>query len=170
MTIKSNKAFTMLETLVTVFIATAILAGIYSTFLLGNKSWAYYSKTISKKQNVRRAFLWMRNELREAKDIFIVEEKGSLVLNFYRPGKGLVTYSWKDAGENAFRIIRKSQQDIRILANEIGSIKFKQLTSDEIFFEVSAVEGGNIKLSKNIALRYKTKKFRTKQDEVKEAE
>jgi len=156
-----KKSYTLLEAMITALIMTAVLAGIYTTFILGNRSWAYYNDSIASKQEVRRALFVMANELREAKNVLIVtEEEAGLRMNFYKPSTGVVSYVWERAGENAHRIIRKNYSRERILANDITNLSFEYLV-DSILIEVETTKvpftgpSMTYRLREKVALRSK---------------
>ena len=73
MKIYNKKSFTLVETLVTVLISTVVFAGIYSTYIVGNRAWIHYSDSITTRREVRRALLVMANELRAAKNVRVIQ-------------------------------------------------------------------------------------------------
>ena len=160
----NNRAFTLVETLVAVFISTIILAGIYSALIAGNRSWVYYKESISYKNEVRRAMMSMVNELREAKNVVVIKELGDIRMNFYRSGVGVVSYLWSNRGTNANRIMRVNGADVRILANQIREIDFLQ-SSEYVVIDIKSQEIAKkqtmtqIHLREKVAFRHKLKQF-----------
>src|SRR5438094_10458703 len=105
MKLTNRKAITLMEVLMTAVIFSFVAAGIYTTFMIGTRSWAYYNETVILKQEVRRSLFAMAQELREGKNIFIDKSPHGVTVTFGRPSKGNVSYSWTDQGENANKII-----------------------------------------------------------------
>ena len=66
---------TLVEVLVTTVLSVSILAGIYATFIVGEKAWRYYADSIMVRQQVRMALLVLTNELREAKGALVVKRR-----------------------------------------------------------------------------------------------
>ena len=141
MRIINRKAITLMEVMVTAVIFSFVAAGIYMTFIIGNRSWAYYNESVILKQEVRRSLFTMAQELREAKDIFITTDdiKGATI-SFSRPSVGPVSFSWTNRGENAHRIIRTNKKQTRILANHISGLSFHQETIHDLTIELSATK------------------------------
>jgi len=164
MKLQSRKAFNLAEVIVAVAISTAVLAGVYETFIVGNRTWMYYSNTIIKKQDLRRAAYAMANELREAKDVFIIEEPGSVTVNFMVPLSGLVSYTWSEDGDEAGRVIRTNYKQKRVLANNITALSFEQPAHDCIYFHLEADKKNELRLSQKVALRHKTGLFRKRKN------
>ena len=152
-----------MEIMVTTVIFSLIAGGIYTTFLVGVRSWTYYNESVIVKQDVRRAFFAMSQELREAKNVFINKDDVlGIALNFYRPSVGNISYSWINRGENANQVIRNGKNQKKILARNISSLSFTQETTADITIEISAVRlqknGKEIKayLKEKVALRAMT--------------
>jgi type II secretory pathway component PulJ len=135
----NQKAITLMEIMVTSVIFSFVAAGIYMTFIIGTRSWAYYNDSVILKQELRRSLFTMAQELREAKDIFITtDEIRGVNITFNKPSSGQVSYTWSNRGENAHRIVRTFRQQTRVLATHISSLSFTQDTTNDITIELSA--------------------------------
>lgn len=164
MKIKNIKAFTLIETLVAVFISAIILSGLYSALIVGNRTWAYYKESISHKNEVRKAMVLMTNELREAKNIIIAKQLNGIRINFYRSKSGFISYIWNLDGNEAGKIIRVSGSDTKMMADKIGSLDFVNfgdavlidIISEQIVKKNTMTE---IHLRKKVTLRNKNKLF-----------
>ena len=160
----NKNAFTFVEALVVVLISTAAFAGIYSTFIVGNKAWAHYNNSVAVKKEARRALFGMVNELREAQNVKMVQSHDGTALHFYRPSVGNVSYVWTKKGDSANRIIRHSNLDTRILAQHISDLSFEPF-DNTIVIKLSAgkqtaMENAiQVALREKVALRSKTSMF-----------
>jgi len=161
---KSKKAFTLVEVMVTVLISTAVFAGIYSAFIVGNKTSSYYNNSVAVKKEARRALFGMVNELREAENIRIIQSNEGSSLYFHRPSEGAVSYLWSKGGDNANRIIRRDRSGTRILAKHISMLSF-QRSKNTIFIDIAASKQttkenfAQIALREKVTLRSKTVLF-----------
>jgi hypothetical protein len=164
MKIINKNAFTFVETLVVVLISTAAFAGIYSTFIVGNKAWAHYNNSVAVKKEARRALFGMVNELREAQNVRVVQSHDGTALHFYRPSIGNVSYVWTRKGDSASRIIRHSNLETRIVAQHILALSFEPF-HNAIMIELSAGKQTDtenaiqVALREKVALRSKTSMF-----------
>jgi len=160
----NKKSFTIIELLVVVLISAVAFAGLYSTFLVGNTSWTYYNTSIAVKKEARRALFGMAKELREAEKIKVIHSANGIILYFYRPSVGNVSYAWSKEGDDAYRIIRHNQLNTRIIAQYISALSFEP-SHNRIIVNITAgkqTTGENtneITLTEKIALRSKTVKF-----------
>ncbi len=161
MKIYRKQSFTLIEVIIAVAIFTLILESVYVTLQVGQKSWNTYSSTVLLKQEVRRALIAMSGELREAKNIFITKDdhNHSISINFERPSVGIVSYSWSDSGENAYKIIRENYTELRTLASNITYLSFDYPLDNEIIINVTAGKEITFNLKEKIALRLKTSLF-----------
>ena len=125
----SDKAFSLVEIMVVVLISTVAFAGIYSTFAVGNKAWIHYNDVVVVKKEARRALFAMVNELREAENVRVIQSESGSALHFFRPKIGAVSYIWSTQGDNAYKIIRRSQRGVRIMAQHISVLTFENLQS-----------------------------------------
>lgn len=164
MKIISTKAFTLIETLVVVLIATVAFAGIYSTFIVGNQAWFYYNNSVAVKKEARRALFGMVKELREAQKVKVIQSHDGTALHFYRPSVGNVSYVWTNKGEDANKIIRRNRLNTRTMAQHISALSF-ELSHNTIVINLSAGKQTvaenvtQVTLRKKIALRSKTAMF-----------
>ena len=162
---KNTKAMSLVEILMAVSIFTVVIAGLYSAFSVGNRSWKVYSATIMFQEETRRAFFSMVNELREAKNIFITKDSNSLTINFFKPSMGIVSYAWSNSGNNANKIVRQQDSKTRVLANNISLLSFDYPTNSAIIVDVTATitpiqgEETNFHLKGKVALRSKIYKL-----------
>ena len=160
MILKNRKAITLVEVLVTILIFTVMLEGVYVAFRTGNLSWKNYSERIVFKQETRRALVWLTRELREAAGLLVEKEKDGLTANFNRPGVGVVSYTWRKTGGNAFKIVRTQSDNVRILASNINRFTLTMPTNHEILIEIEAGELHPFTLKEKITIRAKTNLFR----------
>ncbi len=137
MKIRNRQAFTLVETMIVVLISTVVFAGIYSTFIVGNKAWAHYSDSVIVKKEARGALIGMVNELREAQKVRVIQGPNGSAVHFYRPAVGAVSYVWSKKGDDANRIIRYNRLNVRILAQYISALSF-QYTKDAIVINIAA--------------------------------
>ena len=154
MNIKNKKAFTIMEVLVVVMISTVIFAGVYTTLIVGNKTWAYYNDSIAVKKEVRRALFGMVNELREAENVKVIQSAEGSAIHFHRSSVGAVSYVWSKKGDNANRIIRRNRLSVRIVAQHISTLSF-QRSKKAIFINIAASKQTKNKEVTEIALREK---------------
>ncbi len=61
-----NHGFSIAELLVTVVIFSIVSAGVYTTFLVGSRSWQTGRVTTELRQELRKAMDWMREDLRQS--------------------------------------------------------------------------------------------------------
>ena len=134
----NNSAFTLIELLVTISIFTFLMGAVYSTFLVGNRSWMTASDKVALQREARWALFAITKELREAQDIFITNDITSTRIDFNRPTVGKVTYSLDSVGSDANKIIRQEGSRKRIIARDISYLSFTYLTTDAITVEIAA--------------------------------
>jgi len=164
MNIRNNKAFSFVEALITVLISTVVFAGIYSTYIVGNKAWVHYSDSITARREVRRALLGMANELRAAKNVRVIQGPDGSAIHFYSSSVGPVSFVWNRKGKDGNRIIRYNRLSKRILAQHITALSFKD-QNDAVIINVMASKQttkGQVSravLKEKVALRSKTKFF-----------
>ena len=159
MKIRSSHAMTLVEVMVTVLLSSAVLAAVYTVYLVGIRTWDHYATDLSYKQNLRRAMTSMANELREAKTVFVTSEANQIRLDFFRPETGMIRYSWQPDGEQSNRIVRTHNQRSRIIASGITGFEFSQLSEREVFFVLRSGLNGKLEVRQKIALRRKTEPF-----------
>jgi hypothetical protein len=172
MRLKNYKAITLIEVTMTAVIFTLVASGIYTTFMIGTRSWVYYNDTVILKQEVRRSIFGITQELREAKNIFINKDPNGVTINFYRPMVGNVSYSWTSQGADANKIIRKLKNEQRVLASHVAELSFNQETTDDVTIEVRATkflqrtkQEISFQLREKIALRAKTGIMKAEDDD-----
>ena len=166
MTISNNKkSFTLIETLVTTLISTVVFAGIYSTYIVGNRAWIYYNDVIAARREARRAFVWMVRELRAAENVRVIQGPDGSAVHFYVPMTGPVSYIWSNKGNDANQIIRRNRFQKRMLAKHISGLSF-QCLNDAVVVGITASkqtskgETTSAVLKERVALRGKTVYFR----------
>ena len=156
---KFNLGFTLVETLVSVAIFSALIAAVYTTFLLGNRSWVTSSDKVALQHEVRWALYGMTKELRQAKDIFITNDMTSTKLTFRKPDVGQVSFSFNSIGADANKIIREEETKKRVLAKDITALTFTYLTTDAIVVDITATKKPvfgqeiNLHLKEKVVLR-----------------
>ena len=160
MNIKNQKALTLLEILVSLAVFSVVMTAIYNSFLVGNRSWVAYNNNVDVQRQVRNAFFFMTRELREAKNIFITKEEGTVKITFTRPEVGFVSYTWQGNENNPGQIVREHESEKRILASNISSLSVEQLPKG-IFLEIKGTKKpllaprADFSLKGKIALRWK---------------
>ena len=158
--LKNTKAFTLVELLTTISIFTFVMGAVYTIFLVSNKSWATFSNNMILQHDVREGMIAMTKELRRAHGFFLVQEPGNMRLNFLRYPVGMVSYTWSDSGENAYKIMRRNNENIRILTSDIKKFSL-ELLSDAVVIDLTASkalptgEKNEFELKSKIALRSK---------------
>ncbi len=60
------QGFSIAELMVTVVIFTIISTGVYTTFLVGNRSWQANKVKVELQQELRKAMDWMKEDLRQS--------------------------------------------------------------------------------------------------------
>ena len=166
MNLSNNKrSFTLVETLITVMISTVVFAGIYSTYIVGNRAWIHYSDSIATRREVRRALMVMVNELRGAKNVRVIQGPDGSAIYFYTPSTGPVSFVWNRNGNNANKVIRYNRLNERILAQYISALSFKNL-NDAVIINIMASKQttkgqmSHAVLKEKVALRGKTVFFK----------
>ena len=169
MKIDTRQGISLVEIMMTTLLSVSILAGIYATFVVGERAWRYYVDSIMVRQQVRMAMLVLTNELREARGALIVKEEAppGVRLNFLKPSAGQVSYLWNSSGEDANKLIRQDSSGTRVIAGNISSINYV-LTENLISIDISAASKPNVarpidlNLKEQVAFRAKTSRFKSK--------
>lgn len=177
MKINTRQGISLVEVMVTTLLSVSILAGIYATFLLGERAWSYYVDSIMVRQQVRMALLVLTNELREAKGALVIKEESppGVRLNFLKPSAGQISYLWNNSGEDANKLIRQDSSGTRVIAGNISSVNYV-IREDTIFIDISAASQSGIgqpmdlNLKEQVALRAKTSWFKPKKGRDEKAE
>jgi len=151
---RSLKAFTLTELLVALSIFTVIMGAVYTTFLVGNRSWVVFNTNAMLQREAREAMMVMTKELRKAKDVLVIRDKESIRMNFVRPSIGPVSYLWTSTGPEAYKLIRKNQSHTKILAHNVTHLSFEYL-KDSILIDITA--GMNRPSGDNLSFRLKEK-------------
>ena len=167
--INTRQGISLVEVMVTTLLSVSILAGIYATFIVGERAWRYYADSIMVRQQLRMAMLVLTNELREARGALIVKEEDppGVRLNFLKPSAGQISYLWNGGGEDANKLIRQDSSGARVIAGNISSVNYV-LTGDLIFIDISAASKPNaarpiyLNLKEQVAFRAKTSRFKSK--------
>ncbi len=165
MKIQNRKAVTLIEALITVLISTVVFAGIYSTYIVGNRAWLHYSDSITTRREVRRALARIVNELRGAENVRVTQGSSGSAIHFYNPSVGPVSFVWNRKGKDANRITRHNRSNKRILAQYISALSFKNL-DDAVIVSVMASKQttkgqvSRVVLKEKVALRSETPFFR----------
>ena len=160
-----NNGLTLIEVLVVTTLSTVVLAGIYSTFLIGNRAWTHYNDFVVVKKEARRALFGMAGELREAENVRVIQSPDGNALHFYIPSTGPVSYYWSREGDDANRIIRRERISSRILAQYISEISFYDL-KNAVVVDITASKAKasgemvSVSLREKVALRGKSALFK----------
>ena len=168
---------TLVEALVTAVLSVSILAGIYATFLVGEKTWRYYVDSIMVRQQARMALLVLTNELREAKGALIVKKEvpPSVRLDFLKPSAGKISYLWNGSGEDANKLIRQDNFGTRVIANNISSVHYA-IMGDLISIDISAaskptvLQPMDLNLKEQVTFRSRTSPFKSPKERNEKAE
>lgn len=163
--LNNKRSFTLVETLITVLLSTVVFAGVYSTYIVGNRAWGHYNDAIAVRREVRRAMFWMVKELRAAENVRVVQGPAGSAVYFYNASEGAVSYLWDREGENANRIIRRNRAGQRILAQDISALSFKTLDGAVVINvmaskKTSKGQESHAVMKEKVALRAKTAYFR----------
>lgn len=177
MKIDTRQGISLVEVMVTTLLSVSILAGIYATFIVGERAWRYYVDSIMVRQQVRMAMLVLTNELREARGALIVKEEvpPGVRLNFLKPSAGQISYLWNGSGEDANKLIRQDSSGTRVIASNISSVNYV-LTGDLIFIDISATSKPKIgqpmdlNLKEQVAFRTRTSRFKPQKERNEKAE
>ena len=126
MKINTRQGISLVEVMVTTLLSVSILAGIYATFIVGERAWRYYVDSIMVRQQIRMAMLVLTNELREARGALIVKEEAppGVRLNFLKPSAGQISYLWNGSGEDANKLVRQDSSGTRVIASNISSVNY----------------------------------------------
>lgn len=176
MRINTRQGVSLVEVMMTTLLSVSILAGIYATFIVGERAWRYYADSIMIRQQVRMALLVLTNELREAGGALVVKEEDppGVRLNFLKPSAGQISYIWNGSGEDADKLIRRDDLGTRIIANNISSVDYV-ITDESILVDISATSKPKIgqpmdlNLKEQVALRAKTSRFKSKKEHDEKA-
>lgn len=177
MKINTPRGVSLVEVMVTTLLSVSILAGIYATFLVGERTWHYYVDSIMVRQQVRMALLVLTNELREAKGALIIKEEAppGVRLNFLKHSAGQISYLWNGSGQDANKLIRQDNSGTRVIANNISSINYV-ITGDLISIDISAKSKPNVvqpidlNLKEQVAFRARTSRFKPQKERNEKAE
>lgn len=177
MKIHTRQGVSLVEVMMTTLLSVSILAGIYATFIVGERAWRYYTDSIMIRQQVRMALLVLTNELREAKGALVVKEEAppGVRLNFLRPSAGQISYLWSSSGKDADKLIRQDDLGTRVIANNISSVDYL-ITDDSILVDISATsrpktgQPVDLNLREQVALRAKTGLFKSKKERNEKTE
>ena len=177
MKINTPQGLSLVEVMVTTLLSASILAGIYTAFMVGERTWSYYVDSIMIRQQVRMALLVLTNELREARGALVVKEElpPSVRLNFLKPSAGQISYLWNGSGEDANKLIRQDNSGARVIASNISSVNYV-LTGDLIFIDISAAskprigQPTDLNLKEQVALRARTSRFKPKKERNEKAQ
>ena len=167
----TRQGFSLVEVMMTTLLSVSILAGIYATFIVGERAWRYYTDSIMIRQQVRLALLVLTDELREASGTLVVKEAdpSSVRLNFLKPSMGQVSYLWNSSGKDANKLIRQDDLGTRIIANNISSVDYV-ITGNLISLDLSAMSKPKLSrpiklnIKEQVAFRTKTSRFKPKKD------
>ena len=177
MKINTRQGIGLVEVMVTTLLSVSILAGIYATFLVGERTWRYYVDSIMVRQQVRMALFVLTNELREARGALIVKEEAppGVRLNFLKPSAGQISYLWNGSGEDANKLIRQDSSGTRVIANNISSVNYV-ITGDLISIDIRArskpdvAQPIDLDLKEQVAFRARTSRFKPRKERNEKTE
>ncbi len=161
-TIKNTSAMTLIEIMVALLIFSFVVNGVYTAFMVGNRSWLIQMNNVALQQEVRGALFFMAKELREANSIFITKDSESITMNFRRPKIGVVSYAWSRSGTNTNQIVRQNNSNIKILARDISSLSFTYL-KNAVLIDITATKAPTVGAKNSFHLKEKVA-LRTKVD------
>ena len=116
--------FTLVEVMVSVFLFTLILGGLYTTLVAGNLSWQTYEAAVLSQQNSRRVITVMSRDFRVARNMNIDRTADGLTISFYHPKEGLVEYSWNQTDG---KVVRQGAGNARLMAQHISALAVDDL-------------------------------------------
>lgn len=154
-----NRAFTLVEVMITMAIFTLILEAVYGTVIISQRSWNTYAQTTAPKQNLRATMAALVKELRGSSGLSLVKKTGDVELNFRHPSYGNVKYTWTDAGEDANKILRINNSHKTVLAYNITDLAFVlPFSNDQVTIEIGSkiANGTTLQLKEKVALRMQT--------------
>ena len=140
MKIFRNRAYTLVEVMMTILIFVMIMGGLYAGLLAGGRSWQAYDDKSLTQREARRAFVTMNRDLRMAHNLsFKKNEKYAVVFSFKHPDQGMVTYAWSLPGDRRSASLTRSHGDVVwVIARNISGLTVEE-SNDVIRFSVSAV-------------------------------
>ena len=159
-----KSGFTLVESIVTVFIFAMILSGVYATLAVGDDSWQTNKTKIELQQEARKAMEYMINDLRQAGDASITNVPANntwySTITFKIPsGVSSGSITWNNnsivlakGGTGNSQLIRTYAGNPKILAQNLQSIQFRRQSTSPDILEVSIQEQGVT--AKNRTLTY----------------
>jgi prepilin-type N-terminal cleavage/methylation domain-containing protein len=142
----SEKGFSLVEVMVTIFIASIVIAGLYTILLMGEQSWDVNSVNIRLTQESRKAFDWMEYDLRQSgtsPSYIDVDTDGTWYtsIEFSVPegvvGGGIVwvadTIRFSLNGE---QLIRTEGANSKVVAQNISALKFRRFSANPHILEI----------------------------------
>lgn len=102
--IRTKKAFTLVELMVSLFVFLIILVAVYSAFVISNKFFQTDSAALKSHQQARQAMNWLVKDLHEA-------SSGNISLSYTSPGVDKITFD--TPSESGVQYYVNSEQLIR---------------------------------------------------------
>ena len=152
--IQNNNGFTLVEALVTTFIFSLLLGGIYAAAAAGDNTWQANSVRITLQQETRKAMEGMINELRQAGDSSIVNvlSNGTWYTSIvFKIPSGVTSGSigWNAStiqyalggtgGKQLIRTTGAPTVTTRIVGDNFQTLRFRRQASTPKILEVSLV-------------------------------
>ena len=149
--IQNNKAFTLTEAVVTIFIFLLILTGLYSSTLTGEKAWAKNKIKIELQQEVRKAAARIKLDLTQSgsgaisdvdvdgtayDEITFQVASGTSVTGNVVWSSTSINYALAADGSN--QLIRNEGGNLLVVARNISSIDFERNVSDIVEVSILA--------------------------------
>ncbi len=150
----NNQGMSFVEIMITSLLFAVMLAGVYTAFLAGNRSWANYDNQMKLQRDARGSLIAMMPDLREAENISLTQSTGNTNLTFTTPTLGSVTYVWSNSGGSANQIIRTTGTTTRTLARNISALSFTSATS-YIDIDLTATATSSLGTSNSFNLKHR---------------
>jgi len=156
---RQNKAYTLVEVMMTVLIFAMIMGGLYAGLIAGGRSWQVYDAKALTQREARRVFVTLNRDLRMARGlIFKKKDKNTVVFSFQHPDQGLVTYAWSRPDTVQGGPVTRSHADsVWVIARHISAFQIIE-SADGIRFSVAAVSPEGRRSSQEFRLTGQVKK------------
>ena len=144
------KGFTLVEILVSVFILSLLIGGLFLVLNIGNLTYNTDNCILDLQQNARRGMEWMVRDLREGSSlpgaVNIPASPGNTQVTFDTLTETGITYSLDSVNHRITRVCVNPPDGPRILANNIDDLRFTR-NADLLRIEVTAVNPQRTDLS-----------------------
>ena len=118
----SHSGITLIEVMVTLFLFTLIIGGLYANLLVGNTAWQSFESAVVVQQEARRALSALVKDFRMAENLNVMPTDRILTISFHHPKEGNVTYFWAKTGPQQGQLFRQSATAIRNVGRLISQL------------------------------------------------